>query len=381
MKIGIDARAAKWYRGTGIGTYTYQLINSLNKLDNINSYLLFMPQNCVSQIKFNNNFNISSINDQVKNSFWDEVNIPNILYDKDIQLYHIPQNGVGLPTEKNCKFVITLHDVIPYRMPETVSDRYLKIFSEEMPNIISLCDGIITVSEFSKMDIMKSFGISSDKIFVTHLASESIYKPMNKTSCKNYLSKFYSINSKFILYVGGFSPRKNIIGLLDAFSKVSRQIKDLNLIIIGQHGLSYELYKNHAAKLNISDKVLFPGFIPVEHMPIFYNASELFVYPSFYEGFGLPPVEAMSCGIPVIASNITSLPEVLGNSALLVNPNDIDCLSQSIYNVLTDNNLKCSLVKKGLLRASGFSWNKTAKETLYSYNKIIQNTPNNNLQL
>ncbi len=374
MKIGIDGRAAKWYRGTGIGTYTYQLINSLNKIDNINSYLLFMSENCASTIKFNNNFNINNINEQVKNSFWDEVNIPNILYDKDIQLYHVPQNGVGLPSEKNCKFVITLHDVIPYRMPETVSDRYLKIFSEEIPDIISLCDGIITVSEFSKMDIMKSFGIPSDKIFVTHLASEDIYKPMDKNICKNYLNKFYSINTKFILYVGGFSPRKNIVGLLDAFSKVSKQIKDLNLIIIGQHGLSYELYKNRAAKLNISDKVLFPGFIPVEHMPIFYNASELFVYPSFYEGFGLPPVEAMACGIPVIASNITSLPEVLGDSALLVNPNDIDCLSQSMYNVLTDNKLKSSLVKKGLLRASSFSWNKTAEDTLDSYNKIIKNT-------
>ncbi|MDF2884398.1 MAG: glycosyl transferase [Clostridiaceae bacterium] len=371
MKIGIDARASKWYRGTGIGTYTYQLINSLNKLDNINSYLLFMPENCVSKIKFNKNFHISNINEQGKSSFWDEVNIPNILYDKDIELYHIPQNGVGLPNEKNCKFVITLHDVIPYRMPETVSDKYLKIFSEEIPNIIPLCDGIITVSEFSKMDIIKSFGIPADKIYVTHLASEDIYKPMNKTMCKNYLNKFYSINSKFILYVGGFSPRKNIIGLIDAFSKVCRQLKDLNLIILGKHGLSYDLYKSHAAKLNISDKVLFPGFAPLEHMPIFYNASELFVYPSFYEGFGLPPIEAMACGVPVIASNITSLPEVLGDSALLINPNDIDCLAQSMYNVLTDNNLKCSLINKGLLRASSFSWVKTAKETLNSYSKII----------
>lgn len=125
-----------------------------------------------------------------------------------MDIYHVPQNGVGLPKNKNCKFIITLHDVIPYRMPETVSDRYLKIFSEEIPKIVSSADGIITVSDFSKKDIMKSFNYPEDKIFVTHLASEDIYMPLNKEFCRNILKMKYNINKNFILYVGGFSPRK-----------------------------------------------------------------------------------------------------------------------------------------------------------------------------
>lgn len=370
MKIGIDSRAAKWYRGTGIGTYSYQLINSLNKIDSYNDYLLFMPNNSCYDINFNSNFEIKNITQDIQGNFWDEVNIPNILKSEDIDIYHVPQNGIGLPNDKTCPFVITLHDIIPYKMPETVGERYLEIFLREMPKIIPLCDGIITVSDYSKQDIIKAFNFPKEKIFVTHLAHEDIYIPLKKDYCKDFIAKHYSINDDFILYIGGFSPRKNIVGLIQAFSKINQ--KNLKLVIAGNKGKSYELYKSTAENYNVSSNVLFPGFIPLEHMPIFYNASKLFVYPSLYEGFGLPPIEAMACGTPIIASNLTSVPEVVKDAGILINPYDIDELAEAMKRVLQDSFLRKDLARKALLKSSEFSWLKTADNTLNAFKSIAK---------
>jgi glycosyltransferase involved in cell wall biosynthesis len=372
MKIGIDGRAAKWYRGTGIGTYTYQLINCLNNIDNINNYMLFIPKSFTNDICLKKNFTVNTIPPQSKTSFWEEINIPNKIKHNKIELYHVPQNGVGLPMEKKCKFVATLHDVIPYKMPETVSERYLKIFSNYIPKIVPKCDGIITVSNFSKNDIMKTFDFPEDKIYVTHLASENIYRPLDKNISKYIAKRYYSITEDYILYVGGFSPRKNILGLIESFNKfISSYKKPIKLVIAGAKGKSYDAYKERTDTLNMSDKVIFPGFISMEHLPYIYNAAKLFVYPSFYEGFGLPPIEAMACGIPVITSNTTSLPEVAGDGALLVNPEDRDELCESMLKVLSDENQKNKLISSGIKRAAQLSWGKTAKDTISIYNKIL----------
>ncbi|NLM34313.1 MAG: glycosyltransferase family 4 protein [Clostridiales bacterium] len=372
MKIGIDGRAAKWYRGTGIGNYTYQLIKTINQLDTFNNYLLFMPDKSSTDIEFNNNFAVRNITDNNSNNFWDEVNIPNILHYNEVELYHVPQNGIGLPMDKPCKMVITLHDIIPYKMPETVGPSYLKIFLEQIPKIIPQCDGIITVSNFSKEDIMREFDFPGEKIFVTHLAPEDIYKPKDKKISKELVKSYYGIEDDYILYIGGFSPRKNILGLIEAFSKLVDKYKNnIKLVIAGKKGISYERYRNRAESLEILDKVIFPGFIPIEHLPYLYSAAELFTYPSFYEGFGLPPVEAMACGTPVIASNTTSIPEIVGNNAILINPWDTDELFEAMLKVLEDNILKENLITKGFIRASQLSWDSTARQTLKAYNKII----------
>jgi glycosyltransferase involved in cell wall biosynthesis len=374
MKIGIDGRAAKWYRGTGIGTYSFQLISSLNRIDKINNYLIYMPKDYKIKINFKKNTEIRLIEEHAKNNFWEEVNIPNSFVDKNLQLYHVPQNGIGLTYNKKCPFVITLHDVIPSKMPETVSEQYLKIFNTEMPKIIPLCDGIITVSEYSKEDIIKTFNFPREKVFVTYLASEDIYKPLNKKISKAIIKKYYGICDDFILYIGGFSPRKNILGLINAFNMLKTKLNNnLKLIIAGNKGISYRIYKKRVEELNLRDSILFPGFISMEHIPYLYNASDLFVYPSFYEGFGLPPLEAMACGIPVIASNTTSIPEILQDSALLIDPHNIDELFYRMYNVLMDKKLQKSLVAKGFNHVKKLHWNKTAFQTLSAYNEIIKN--------
>ena len=371
MKIGIDGRASKWYRGTGIGTYTYQLINNLNKVDTLNNYFIFMAENPNNIPLFKNSPSVE-IPEATNVSFWDNINLPNTLKDENIDIYHVPQNGVGLSTNLNCSSVITLHDVIPYKMPETVSKRYMKIFLESIPKIVNETSGIITVSNYSKNDIIETFNIPKEKIFVTHLASEPIYKPLDKLICKNIVKKKYAISEDYILFVGGFSPRKNIPGLIKAFSRLSYKNKQyFKLVIAGAKGESYAKYQELTEKLEIRDKVVFPGFVPTMDLPFLYNAANLFVYPSFYEGFGLPPLEAMSCGIPVISSNLTSIPEVVGSSGLLVDPYNIEEITSSMNAVLSDKKLSDKLSASGIKRASEFSWRKTAFETVSAYNKII----------
>lgn len=373
MKIGIDGRAAKLYRGTGIGTYTYQLIQCLNKIDIQNEYFLFMPDNLNYDMPLKSNFSLKSMPENIQPTFWDTVNIPNILKDNEINLYHVPQNGVGLPKDKHCPFVITLHDVIPYKMPETVGDRYLEIFLKEMPEIITLCDGIITVSNYSKKDIIEAFHFPEEKIHVTYLASEEIYKVLNNSECRSFIKNNYGIDGDYILYVGGFSPRKNIVGLIEAFSKlISVYKKDIKLVIVGKQGKSYEIYKKRTLDLHVEDTVLFPGFIPIEHLPIFYNAAALFVYPSFYEGFGLPPIEAMACGTPVITSNVTSIPEIVGDASILVAPQNVDALFYAMYQVLEDEALRLNLIANGFKKASSLKWEDTAKNTLIAYENIVK---------
>lgn len=372
MKIVIDGRAATLYRGTGIGTYTYQLINNFNDIDFLNNHTLLIPSKSNLNLKLKTNFSIKPAANNNESNFWKFINNPNIIDYSNYDIYHVPQNGIGLYSNTTCSSVITLHDIIPLKMPKTVSDTLLKIFNDELPKILRITNGIITVSEFSKKDICSTLNYPPEKVFVTSLAAEDIYKPLDKLQCKSYLKSKYNITNDFILYVGGFSPRKNILGLIEAFSLVKKSYnKDIDLVILGHKGLSYDTYKSRTYDLNIESSVLFPGFIELCDMPIFYSASNMLVYPSFYEGFGLPPLEAMACGTPVISSSLTSLNEIYGDAAVLINPSNIDEISNSILKILNDSNFSSSLIYKGISHSSKFNWKNTAYETLDIYKKIL----------
>ncbi|MCX7883671.1 MAG: glycosyltransferase family 4 protein, partial [Caloramator sp.] len=222
-------------------------------------------------------------------------------------------------------------------------------------------------------DIAKALSYPKDKIFVTHLAAEDIYYPRNKKLCKEFIKEKYGIEDKFILYVGGFSPRKNIKGLIQAFSIIKPKLDEkIKLVILGKKGRSYYDYRDLAYSLSLKEDVIFTGYVPVEELPLFYNAAYIFCYPSFYEGFGLPPLEAMACGTPTIASNVTSIPEVLQNDALYINPKDINDIADKLLMLINDNILYTTLSLKALKRSSMFSWKKTAVETIEILYKTVR---------
>lgn len=351
MNIAIDGRAAFFYNGSGVGNYSYEIIKNLLKINKIHLIDIY------SKISKNN----------FSNSFWKKSNTP-INPSKDYHIFLNPHNGVGLPTKNSENIITTLHDIIPSKLPETVSPEYLKIYNSTILNTINKSRAIITVSNFSKKDISSTFSIDKNKIYVTHLAPSKIYYKMDKILCKNYLKNFYKIDFDYILYIGSFSPRKNILGLIEAFSKIHKKNPQIKLLIVGKKGKSYETYLNKSINLNLKDKVVFTGFIKTHDLPYFYNSCKCFIYPSFYEGFGLPPLEAMSCGVPVISSNLTSMPEILKDAPIYINPFDIEDISEKLNLVLKDSNLRNHLCKISLIHSKNFSWEITSKETL----KIIE---------
>lgn len=366
MNISMDGRGINLYHGTGIGTYTDNLLNSILAIDNINKYLIYWCGNNFEKYKKNNtNIYLTS---KRHHNYFQEYYFPENNCKNDINVHHIPQNGIGLYSEMKCHKVVTIHDLIPYIMPETVGRSYLIKFLEEMPTIIKEASKIITVSEYSKKDIIKFFPHAEGKVFVTPLATNNIYKPINKTKCKKYLSQHYNITSPFLLYIGGFSPRKNIRSLLFSFSKLCKSNDfNLKLVIVGSIREEKEILIELCKKLDIFDKIIFPGFIDENEVPIFYNCCEIFIYPSLYEGFGLPPLEAMSCGSVVITSNTTSIPEVVKDGGILINPYDNDELYETIIKVLSNINYRKTLKKKALVQAKEFSWEITAKKTIEIY--------------
>lgn len=371
MRIAIDCRGVTWYKGTGIGTYTYNILKHLPQINKKNHFHLYWSGKEYEEF-LSDNCNIIIASKKHRN-FFEQCYFPSNLEHEKIDLFHIPQNGIGLTENISCKKIVTIHDLIPYIMPETVGKGYLIKFLEELPKIIKLCDAIITVSEWSKKDIIKFFPNAENKIYVTPLAADIKYKPLNREKCSFFLDKTYNINAPFILYIGGFSQRKNVKSLILAFSNIYKALnKEYKLVIVGAYKDEINSLNVLKTNLDLSNKIVFTGYVPDNHLPIFYNACETFVYPSLYEGFGLPPLEAMSCGAPVITSNLSSIPEVTSDSSILINPFDIHEIETSILTLLNDENLKENLGNKGLIHSKDFSWNKTAEETLKVYEKVCE---------
>ena len=243
-----------------------------------------------------------------------------------------------------------------------------------MPLIINNSKAILTVSEYSKKDILKFFpSVNEDKIFVTPLAANSTYKPLDKQVCIDYIKNKYHISSPFLLYIGGFSTRKNVKELILSFNSIYKSLnKDYKLVLCGSVRDEGAKLQDLCKELYIDDKVIFTGFVVDDDLPYFYNACELFIYPSLYEGFGLPPLEAMSCGTPVITSNLTSIPEVTSDAAILINPNNKDELASSMLQLLNSYDSLIEYGEKGYKNSLNFTWKNTAISTLKAYESILK---------
>ncbi|NLJ25266.1 MAG: glycosyltransferase family 4 protein [Firmicutes bacterium] len=370
MQIGVDARAALLYRGSGIGTYTYQLIRGLLAIDPLNDYQLVYPP--AQWVKVRDGFQIAE-GEKKNRNFWQEVQESPDLKAVDLDIYHIPQNGIGLPScRPRTRVVVTIHDLIPFVLPQTCSKAYLKVALRELPRIVDVADYIIAVSLNTKRDLVRILGVPEEKIAVIYEAAEPMYKPMCRAKAQAHVKEKWGIAAPYILNVGGFSRRKNLVGLLRAFQRILTKLPDgCQLVLVGgPGGGSYEELGLLAQNLGLEGRVSFPGFVPIESMPCLYNGAELFVYPSLYEGFGLPPLEAMACGVPVVAACSSSIPEVVGAGGLLYNPYDEDELSEVLLRTMLDETLREELARRGHQQQAQFSWAKAATETWMVYQAL-----------
>lgn len=368
MKIGlitdnIDKESA------GVGSYARNLTNSLLKIDKESEYI-FIHNRYNDFYKDKNQIIIKSINNPLFNAIRKFISFPIIFMNKNFDLIHDTYHFFPYLINKRIKKIVTIHDITPilnfekHRIVSVLGHRLL------LNKVLNKVNKIITVSKSTKKDIVKNFNISPKKITVTLLAADKKYRLLSN-QIVNKVRKKYKLNFPYILYVGTLEPRKNIPNLLKAYSKIKDKLSH-KLVITGKKGWKYKEIFETIDNLKLEKDVLFTGYVPEEDLPALYNGAELFVFPSFYEGFGLPPLEAMQCGCPVITSNTSSLPEVVGNAGIMVDPNNIDELARQMQRVLTDKKQRQSMIKEGLKQAKKFSWEKCARETLKVYKEVLK---------
>jgi len=273
---------------------------------------------------------------------------------------------------RNVKKILTIHDLIPLLYPDSYSPNLAKRWNTSLKLIVNRADHIIAISEKTREDCIKYLDIPKQDITVTPLGYSNVYHHMeNIEEVKDYIKNTYNLE-RYILFVGRVEERKNLPPVIKALYELKKAGLKHKLLIIGGMGWKHEEVLREIDRLNLQDEVIFPGYIPEEDLVKFYNAADLFVYPSLYEGFGLPPLEAMACGTPVVTSNTSSLPEVVGDAGIMVDPLDVDALADSMHQVLTDDVLHEKLRNMGIARAREFSWEKTAQKTWQIYEQVME---------
>ena len=269
------------------------------------------------------------------------------------------------------KTVFTLHDLIFLHYPEyhLPYNRWYLTFA--IPRYLRAADMIVTPSECSRQDAIKFYDLPESKIKVIYEAPAPGFKPANDEATLRRVRQKYRLPPKFILHVSTIEPRKNLGRLLDAFKNLLNDFPDLKLVLVGKKGWLYDTFFQRLHALGLQDCVMFPGYVDEADLPAFYQLAEVFAFPSLYEGFGLGPLEAMACGTPVVSSNSSSLPEVVGEAGLLIEPTDTAALFTALRRVLTDADLRTDLSQRSLVQARKFSWEKAAGELSGVYRSLM----------
>ncbi len=392
MIIGIDIRMLARGARTGVEEYTINLFSGMLCLDKNIKYKLFY--NGYQKIKLDYDWlklpNVEIMQFRMPNRVLDVssciLNYPKInRLLKGVDLFFSPHIFLS-SVSKKCKTVVTFHDLSFEKYPEFYSaGKNYWHFSMSPKKQAKKADQIIAVSQSTKDDLVNIYNIDPEKIKVIYSGMGDESRIVNSELRILEIRKKYNLPEKYVLYLGTLEPRKNIVGLIKAFEKLRknpscslfqgggcisplskgvRGISNVKLVIAGSKGWLYKDIFKVAKNSSVRNDIIFTGFIEDKDKSILYSNAELFVYPSFYEGFGFPPLEAMMYGTPVITSNFSSLPEAVGDAAIMVNPYNLDELAEAMKIVLADNKLKNLLVKKGFERVKKFNWKKCAEETL-----------------
>jgi len=374
MRIMIDARMG--HTRVGMGVYVRGLLDGLAKIDKENDYYVIINKDREENfVPIQNNFHKIYTNITYSNyllrDFWEHLYLPLKLHKTKIDVYHGP--NYVLPILGKGRMVLTIYDMISF----ATSGWYKPISRFRVQRLLKIsakkADKIITGSENSKRDIINILGLPDEKVKVIYIGIDNTYKPISDHHKLDTVKKRYNITGSFIMHVGSLNPRKNIPRLIEAYSKLPAEIlKEYQLVIAGKRSWKADEIFAKAKQLGLGDRVTFTGFVEDADLPLLMNAAALLAFPSLYEGFGIPPLEAMACGTPVIASNTSSIPEVVGEAALLFDPYNVEEMADVMYRALTDKQLRNELRKKGFQRVKQFSWEKAARETLSVYEEVYQ---------
>jgi glycosyltransferase involved in cell wall biosynthesis len=284
-------------------------------------------------------------------------------------LYHEP-NYILMPYDGPT--ILTIPDLSFLLYPDTLPVQLLRYFERYFHSRLSCVNHFVAISESTKRDMVRLLGLPEGKITVTPLGVNENFKPLPIDTVTSTLSRYGLEPRSYILYVGTLEPRKNVITLLRAYASLSSSLRNSHpLVLAGQMGWRMEGFDETIRKLDIQSNIVKPGFVPDDDLVSFYNGASVFVYPSLYEGFGLPPLEAMACGVPVITSNVSSLPEVIGDAGILIQPKDENKLKEEIESLLTTPDRRRILGQMGIKRAGYFTWERCADKTLEVYDRVM----------
>ncbi len=367
MRIGIDARKLHDF---GIGTYIRNLLRQLARIDRTSEFVLFCrPQDVTALASLGENFR--PVAEAAGNySVAEQLRIPLALKRHGVTLFHAPH--YVLPPLVPCQSVVTIHDCIHLMFPQYLPNRFALAYARaSMAFAARRATRILTVSESSKRDIIKFFGTPPDKIDVIYNAFDERFSIEPREEDVVRVRERYQLHDPFVLYAGNVKPHKNLERLIEAFNLVrQRGLGRLKLVMIGDEISKYAALRRAVHRYQLHQHVRFIGYLPEETLAVMYRLAGVFVFPSLYEGFGLPPLEAMASGTPVVTSNVSSLPEVAGDAALLVDPYDPIAIADGIHRVLTSEALQRDLRRKGWLRARQFSWEASVRRVRDIYREV-----------
>ncbi len=385
MRIGIDARFLTHPQCGGFKTYTECLVSALAEVDQVNEYVIYLdrPPDHVGTVPSVPNFHVRVVPGALPifGLPWrEQVALPRRTARDRLDLLHSP--ALTAPLHLDCPLIVTLHDMIWYS-PGAFSDRSRKSLRRNLmewyyrlvPEAVSRrAVAILTVSNASKADIIIQLRVPNDAVIVTYEATRRAFRPCGNPEYLTAARRRLELPPEFMLGIGSADPRKNVSTLIEAYALLPRETQKLfPLVILMNHQRLGETLQRRSAELGITRQVMFRNPGPAaEDMALFFNAASLFVFPSLYEGFGLPPLEAMACGTPVVAANNSSIPEILGDAAVLIDARDPGAIARAINGVLTDQSVRARLIEKGLERAAAFSWEDCARKTKAAYEHTIR---------
>lgn len=355
----------------GVGVYALNLVKQIAKLDLENSYhILIQDDEHSLDSSERNNFKLINIQSKIFRRLifrllLEQWVIPYIIIKKKIDIVHSLHYSFPLLTF-GAKKIVTIHDMTFFKFPkyhEIIKRYYFGFF---IHLVARMADKVISLSESTLRDFISLTGARKDKVSVVHLGVDWTTSSFPRERAE-LVKKRYGIDGKYLLFVGMIEPRKNVGNLILAYDKLLKVNKDYQLVIVGMKGWGYRKVFNLIDDLRLHDKIMFTGFVEEDDKPFIIRDAKIFIYPSIYEGFGIPVLEALSLGIPTVTSNVSSLPEITGGAALLVDPANVDELYSGIKRLLDDETLYQELKKKAVLQARKFSWMKTAQKTIELY--------------
>jgi glycosyltransferase involved in cell wall biosynthesis len=301
--------------------------------------------------------------------------LPELVYRYQLDAIHDP-NGIApfVSLRKRVPFIVTIHDAFAYVYPEAHNLLDNWRYRWHLPYVARRADAVITDSECSRRDLETFLGLDHQRISVVLAGIDGRFRPILDAAQRQAVTARYGISVPYLLYVGGLNARKNVPRLLEAFARTQQSQKGIQLVLGGKRQWGASEIDETIQRLGLGNAVHFTGYVEDTDLSTLYSAAEAFVFPSLYEGFGLPPLEAMACGTPVITSNVSSLPEVVGDAAMLIEPHDVCNLAQAMHRILTDNQLRQTMKSRGLDRASKFSWAQSARQILRTYQRVVNPT-------